>query len=40
LSSDAGEFHGVELWAESMKVSFQYVDVRPVIRSMCCADTV
>jgi hypothetical protein len=26
LGSDAGEFHGVEVWAESMKVSFQYVD--------------
>jgi len=33
LGSDAGEFHGVEVWAESMKV-------RPVVRSMCCADTV
>ena len=28
------------VWAEGMKVSFQYVDVKPVIRSMCCADTV
>ena len=35
MGSDAGEFHGVEVWTESMKVSFQYVDVRPVIRCMC-----